>query len=771
MATLPLFLMLIASGASVQAEQRSDKPNVVLIYADDVGFGDVGVNGSELIPTPNIDRLAREGLNFTDAHSPASTCTPSRFSLLTGVHAFRHKVRILPPNAPLIIPTDQTTLADVFKQAGYSTGIVGKWHLGLGAKGTPVDWNGQVKPGPIELGFDEAFLVPSTNDRVPCVYLDGHEVVNLSASDPLYVGRALEDVSGTSGTQYPDGATDRGAMTYYESSTGHDNSVINGIGRIGYMSGGKSALWNDETMADVLVERASSFIAKHKEEPFFLYYSSQDIHVPRTPHPRFQGKTKLGYRGDAMVQLDWAVGAIAAALEKDGLTDNTVVIFTSDNGPTYDNGYKDGTTVFGTESEIDRGHDASGRWHGGKNTIFEGGTRVPMIVRWPARISAGETSAALISQIDFIASFAQLLNVELGNGQAADSRSVLPALLGRSASGRAYLIEESRSLALRESEWKYVEPHTKRTRGNRLKIPAQLFRIDQDPAERENVSGKFPEKTRELSEKLERMKSSPVLHSSSLPKAPPGFRWAQQNELTDEFEGTKLDTQKWYDHNPNWGGRPPGKFMPSSLSVKDGYLHVQCKPLRPADGKFTIASGTIQSKEKALYGYYECRMKASQLSTSSNFWFVSEQIKLPEGTMNQELIVQFTMGKSTQHKDFMKSNAMVAFKPTGDRTVREKAKKTDRIKLNSSVADDFHTYGCWWVDANTLKFYVDGRYAYTIHPSTKFHEHPFQYPLSINLICETFDWQPLPTDEELVDDTKNTAMIDYVRSYRLVKGQ
>lgn len=254
-------LILLSLGIFANAAQGTDKPNFVLIYADDVGFGDVGVNGSELIPTPNIDRLAREGLNFTDAHSPASTCTPSRFSLLTGVHAFRRKVRILPPNAPLIIPTDQTTLADVFQQAGYSTGIVGKWHLGLGKKGTPVDWNDEVKPGPLELGFDQAFLVPSTNDRVPCVYLEGHKVVNLSANDPLHVGRKLTDVSVASSAHYPDGATDRGAMTYYESSTGHDNSVINGIGRIGYMSGGKSALWDDETMADVLVKRAD----EHRE--------------------------------------------------------------------------------------------------------------------------------------------------------------------------------------------------------------------------------------------------------------------------------------------------------------------------------------------------------------------------------------------------------------------------------------------------------------------------------------------------------------------------
>tara|TARA_R110002049_G_scaffold285698_4_gene467188 strand:- start:394658 stop:395485 length:828 start_codon:yes stop_codon:yes gene_type:complete len=257
--------------------------------------------------------------------------------------------------------------------------------------------------------------------------------------------------------------------------------------------------------------------------------------------------------------------------------------------------------------------------------------------------------------------------------------------------------------------------------------------------------------------------------AAAQPTPPDGHRWDVIEGLSDEFDGTQLNEDKWHDHNPDWGGRIPGKFMPSSVSVRNGHLHIQLKPLIPADGEFTIAAGTIQSKKKALYGYYECRMKASRLTASSNFWFVSDDIKLPVGTMKQELIVQFTIGKSDQHKDFMKSNAMIAFKAKGAKAEREKAKKTDRVKLASSVSDEFHTYGLWWVDANTLRFYVDGKYAYTIHPSTKFHDHPFQFPHSINVICETFDWQPLPTREELNDESKNTAMIDYVRSYRLVK--
>ena len=291
---------LVAS-ALVLSVHAADRPNVVIIYGDDVGYGDVGAYGAEKIPTPNIDALASEGLRFTDGHCSAATCTPSRFSLLTGVHGFRKGIRVLAPNAPLTIPTDALTLPKVFKRAGYATAIVGKWHLGIGVKGTSVDWNGEVKPGPIEVGFDSSFLLPSTNDRVPCVYVRDHKVENLDPSDPLFVQRNKPE--GVDVTVYPDGKKNREAMTFYQSTHGHNNSVINGIGRIGYMWGGKSALWNDETMSDVFVDEAKKFLAsrKGKDEPFFFYFSSQDIHVPRVPHPRFRGKTDLGYRGDALV--------------------------------------------------------------------------------------------------------------------------------------------------------------------------------------------------------------------------------------------------------------------------------------------------------------------------------------------------------------------------------------------------------------------------------------------------------------------------------------
>ena len=482
----------------------ADKPNVVIIYGDDVGFGDVGAYGSKLIPTPNIDKLASQGIMFMDGHCSAATCTPSRFSLLTGVHGFRHGVRILPPNAPLLIPTTIMTLPKLFKKAGYDTAVVGKWHLGLGQKGKTVDWNSEVKPGPLEIGFDYSFLLPSTNDRVPCVYLEDYKVVGLDPNDPLYVGNKPEDAAST---VYPDGKKDRSAMTYYQSTHGHNNSVINGIGRIGYMWGGKSALWNDETMADVFVEKTRDFIKSKKDsgKPFFLYFASQDIHVPRTPHPRFKGMSKLGYRGDAMVQFDWSTGQIMKILEENGMTENTIVIFSSDNGPVYDDGYDDGTTVKTSTQEVDRGHDGSGPYRGGKYQIFEGGTRVPLIVRWPAKIKAGMKSDALFNQIDFLASFASYFDISLSEKDAQDSRNMWKTFIGESQEGLPYMLEEAKGLAVRKGDWKFIAGAGKK-KGNQ--VQGQLFNLKEDIMEQKNLVKEKPELAKELSELLNALRDS-----------------------------------------------------------------------------------------------------------------------------------------------------------------------------------------------------------------------------------------------------------------------
>ena len=508
----PLFLASLLFVFFVAGLAAQQKPNVVIIYGDDVGWGDVGAYGSKLIPTPNLDKLASEGLMLTDAHCSAATCTPSRFSMLTGIHGFRHKVRILAPNAPMAIKPQMFTLPKLFKQAGYNTAVVGKWHLGIGDGETPVDWNADVKPGPREVGFDYSFLLPSTNDRVPCVYLENYRVVGLDEADPLYVGKKP---AGSTSTEYPDGKTDRSAMTYYESSHGHNQSVINGIGRIGYQWGGQSALWDDETMADVFVEKSKAYLdTQSSEKPFFLFFSSQDIHVPRAPHPRFKGLSKLGFRGDAMVQLDWSAGQIIKALEEKGFADNTIVIFSSDNGPVYDDGYKDGTTVRTSTKEVDRGHDGSGPYRGGKYQIYEGGTRVPMIVKWPGKIAAGKKSSALVSQIDFVASFASMLHIQLADDQSIDSRDAMSALLGEDPTGLPFVLEEARTVAIKKGDWKFIPAPAARSKkkqqkkrnqqvGNRL---GELYNLKDDRGEAENVVEAKPEVAAELRELLEKMR-------------------------------------------------------------------------------------------------------------------------------------------------------------------------------------------------------------------------------------------------------------------------
>ena len=400
----------------------------------------------------------------------------------------------------LSIPVNIMTLPKMFKKAGYETGVVGKWHLGIGKKGVKTDWNGEVKPGPLEVGFDSSFLLPSTNDRVPCVYVDGHKVVGLEASDPISIGKKREFKNST---EYPDGRKDRSAMTYYQSSHGHNNSVINGIGRIGYMWGGKNALWDDETMADVFVEKAEKFLSKKRDKPFFLFFSSQDIHVPRAPHPRFRGKTKLGYRGDAMVQFDWSTGALMGMLKKYGLEKNTIVIFSSDNGPVYDDGYVDGTVVRTSTKEVDQGHDGSGVYRGGKYQIYEGGTRVPFIIRWPGKIKAGR-SGALVSQIDLLASFAKLVGVELGGDDAVDSRDTLDAFMGKDVEGLPFMIEEAGMLAVRVGQWKYVQERVTRRRNRKTKqvvkrvIKGQLYDLGSDVGEKNNLIDQYPDRGAEM---------------------------------------------------------------------------------------------------------------------------------------------------------------------------------------------------------------------------------------------------------------------------------
>lgn len=472
----------------------ADKPNVVLLYADDLGYGDVSCYGSKTISTPNMDRLAAEGLRFTDGHCAAATCTPSRFAMLTGEYAFRQKgTGVLPGDAKLIIPPGRATLASVFKSAGYRTGVVGKWHLGLGDGG--LDWNGPIKPGPLEIGFDHSFIMAATGDRVPCVFVENHRVVGLDPADPIQVSYKEPFPGEPTGKANPE-------LLKMHPSHGHDMALFNGVSRIGYMKGGKSALWKDEDMGDTFTAQAVKFIESAGKGPFFLYFAAHDPHVPRVPHPRFAGKSGMGPRGDAILQFDDNVGTILAALERLGLKDNTLVLLSSDNGPVVDDGYKDDAV------EKLGDHKPAGPLRGGKYSAFEGGTRVPFIIRWPGRVKPG-VSHALVSQVDFPASFAALTG-QKGPESARDSQNVLAALLGDDATGRPELVEQGGPLALRQGKWKFIPPtpgpaKSKNTNSEIANAPQpQLYDLSKDLGERENLAGTTPERVKQMAEALEK---------------------------------------------------------------------------------------------------------------------------------------------------------------------------------------------------------------------------------------------------------------------------
>ena len=440
-----LFICLFIINCSNYNKVKS--PNIIVIMADDLGYGDVGAYGakSENVKTPNIDKLAKGGIKFTSGYSSASTCTPTRYSFLTGTYAFRKKnTGIAPPNSPAIIKPGTETIASVLKKAGYNTAVIGKWHLGLGGPNGP-DWNGKLEPGPKEIGFDYSFLLPTTNDRVPQVYVEDHYVKDLDLNDPIWVGYKKPNEN------HPTGISHRNTLRM-NWNDGHNNTIHNGIGRIGFYTGGNSARFRDEDIADEWQIRAKDWIEENKDNPFFLFFSSHDIHVPRMPHERFQGKSGMSYRGDAIEQLDWNVGEIVNTLERLDLIENTLIIFCSDNGPVLDDGYDD----FANESLGN--HNPAGPYSGGKYTVREGGTRTPFISYWKGRIKPN-VSNLMISTIDLMASFSSLVGIELAQDGALDSFNVLDAILGGSdAKGREYIVSQDNgkrgNYGLRVGNWK-----------------------------------------------------------------------------------------------------------------------------------------------------------------------------------------------------------------------------------------------------------------------------------------------------------------------------
>jgi arylsulfatase A-like enzyme len=426
-----LVLLAAASSSLLQAE----KPNVVLILADDLGYGDLGCYGATKLHTPNLDQLAADGRRFLDAHSASAVCTPSRYALLTGDYPFRSGLtRPVFLKSGLVIDPEKQTLADVMKAAGYATACIGKWHLGFGEK-TP-DWNGALKPGPLEVGFDYYYGVPTVNSHPPFVYVQNHHVVGLLPDDPFVYGKPAK-------TQEI-----------------HEKMGLDDIGG----ADAAHALYDDYQVGTHLTEKAVEWIKQQttptgpgqassgqKSEPFFLYFATTNIHHPFTPAPRFQGTSECGPYGDFVHELDWIVGEIVKTLEAQGVADNTLFIFTSDNGGMFN--------VTGQDA-WDAGHHLNGELLGFKFGAWEGGHRVPFIAKWPGHIEAGSVSSQLICNVDMLATMSALTGVEIQEGQAIDSVDVLPALTGNTTDAVRddLVLAASRPgfLAIRKGKWVYL---------------------------------------------------------------------------------------------------------------------------------------------------------------------------------------------------------------------------------------------------------------------------------------------------------------------------
>lgn len=494
-------LLLLLFCQSISAQKKA-QPNVIIIYTDDVGYGDIGCYGATKIRTPNIDRIAKEGIMFTNAHATSSTCTPSRYAMLTGEYPWRKKgTGIAAGDAGSIIDESQFTLAKLFQNAKYQTAVIGKWHLGLGGSNGP-DWNGSIKPNPNNLGFQYSFIIPATPDRVPCVYVENDKVKNLDTNDPIEVNYKTPIGNDPIGTEHPE-------LLVMKADKQHSGTIINGVSRIGYMKGGHKAYWNDETMSDDLTSKALQNIASNKAKPFFLYFAIQNIHVPRVPNPRFVGKSGMGPRGDALLELDDNTGKILRALDSLKLAQNTIVIFSSDNGPIINDGYED------SGQQMLNNHTPGGGFRGGKYSKFDAGTRVPTLVRWPNVIKPNSISNALIGQNDFIASMAALLKQSLPTASAPDSENMLEVLLGKSQKGRNAFVEQGLTgFAIIQDDWKYIPPSNggpmmkdkNMETGNNAQ--PQLYNLRNDSGEKTNLAAQYPEKVAALSKLLAEIQAS-----------------------------------------------------------------------------------------------------------------------------------------------------------------------------------------------------------------------------------------------------------------------
>jgi arylsulfatase A-like enzyme len=476
------FLALTLSLNCVSQNKNSNvKPNIVFIYLDDLGYGDLSCYGTTSIKTPNIDALGNGGVRFTNGYATSATCTPSRYGLLTGVYPWRNKdAKILPGSAPLLIGKDQQTIPKMLKEKGYQTAVVGKWHLGLGTG--IVDWNKQLDAGPNDVGFDYSYIMAATQDRVPTIYIDNGKVANLDTKDPIFVNYDKNFPGQPTGKENPELLT----MKWHH---GHNGSIVNGIPRIGFVTGGATANWSDVDLADHFLAKAQTYVKIHKAEPFFLYYALNQPHVPRTPNPRFVGKSGMGPRGDAILEADYCVGEIVKTLKDEGVLDNTLIMFSSDNGPVLNDGYYDDAV------EKLGNHKPNGPLRGGKYSLLEAGTRVPFFTYWKGTITP-QVSDALVCQVDLMESIAKLVAMDV---KKTDSQDLLNVFLGKSNKGRKNLIIEANTkTAFRQGDWMMIPPYSGDPILAEVNIEVgnskdfQLYNLKKDIGQKQNLAKSQP---------------------------------------------------------------------------------------------------------------------------------------------------------------------------------------------------------------------------------------------------------------------------------------
>ncbi len=523
---LPCALFSMAASTAL-AEQP---PNVVLIFVDDLGYGDLGCYGATKVQTPNIDRLATEGRRFTDAHSVSAVCTPSRYALLTGKYPLRAKNGEgvwgpAPITSPLLVDTEKLTIADVFKQSGYDTAVIGKWHLGF--KEGSNEWQEPLRPGPQDLGFDYYFGMPVVNSAPPYVYVENDHIVGNDPDDPLVLlGRNRDGA--TPITPIPPEAAQRSPNRFGGAKEAHKQ-------------------FNDYQVGTTFAKKAVEWIEQRNKKPFFLYLATTNIHHPFTPAKRFQGTSQCGLYGDFIHELDWIVGEVLACLDDNGLSDNTMVIFTSDNGGMFNHG---------GQAAFKAGHRQNGELLGFKFGVWEGGHRVPFIVRWPGRVEPGTVSDQLLGNVDMLATFAAVTEQEFDKTQLGDSVNMLPAMIDDpDVPVRDHLVlapHKGTHLSIRHGNWMYIPRQGSGGFGGRKlgdhtfagppaasfvgsinsdiengKIredapPAQLYDLASDRAQTENLYRRHPDVVEKLSSLLKQYSSQIKRSDSGNARRPEG---------------------------------------------------------------------------------------------------------------------------------------------------------------------------------------------------------------------------------------------------------